>query len=490
MKRNISKLVKWFCRRLTYNELASAIVILHEVLSGSRRDIELKPEPKPSEFRQFRADTLPPLEYPPAKRKFLTCSWRDLKRIHERESGRELVPVRRRKGALGPPEHCTCGNCVAPSRFLYLNDGKKASQVRCKICGSLSPTQRVRRESKASYWCPHCGNTLVKFRETRQVSKFKCQNYRCPRYLENLRALSPEAMAMRDAGKSSQFKLHYQYREYHLAPDDLVPARPELPSPVELGRIRNNYHTVSLILSFTVNLSLSSRQTRDALKGLFGISVSHQTVLNYAGCAAALLWPFADKHSPRPEPGTTAAADETYLGVGGEWHYSWFVIDSVSRAICGWNLSNNRETPAALATLRDAYGPPETNSGKTFEFVSDGWPAYDEAVMLYNQQGNGQMLVKNTVIGLKNLDPESTRYRPFKQLIERLNRTYKFHTRPRAGFKSFDGAVTLTVLFVTYYNFMRPHSARENHPPVKLKCLEGIELYPQMWTELLKQAAA
>lgn len=51
------------------------------------------------------------------------------------------------------------------------------------------------------------------------------------------------------------------------------------------------------------------------------------------------------------------------------------------------------------------------------------------------------LLTKHTVSGLRNLDPESEQYRPFKQLVERLNRTYKFHTRPRAGFKHFYGAV-------------------------------------------------
>ncbi len=77
----------------------------------------------------------------------------------------------------------------------------------------------------------------------------------------------------------------------------------------------------------------------------------------------------------------------------------------------------------------------------------------------------------------------------FKQLIERLNRTYKFHTRPRAGFKNFDGAASLTTLFVAFYNFMRPHGSLKRTSPVALDCLNGKTLYPQMWVELLRQAA-
>ena len=112
--------------------------------------------------------------------------------------------------------------------------------------------------------------------------------------------------------------------------------------------------------------------------------------------------------------------------------------------------------------------------------------AYNTAVREHSEQ---DLLTKRTVIGLRNLDSESEEYRPFKQLVERLNRTYKFHTRPRAGFKSFDGVVALTTLFVAFYNFMRPHGYLKQNPPVPLSCLQGETLYPRMWVELLRQAA-
>ncbi|MCF6175671.1 MAG: hypothetical protein L3J71_07880 [Victivallaceae bacterium] len=59
---------------------------------------------------------------------------------------------------------------------------------------------------------------------------------------------------------------------------------------------------------------------------------------------------------------------------------------------------------------------------------------------------------------------------------------------PRAGFKTFDGAVCLTVLFVAFCNFMRSHSSLNGDVPVPPECLNGIELYPQMWSALLKKA--
>jgi len=77
-------------------------------------------------------------------------------------------------------------------------------------------------------------------------------------------------------------------------------------------------------------------------------------------------------------------------------------------------------------------------------------------------------LAHEKVIGLQNLDSESEEFRPFKKLIERLNRTYKFHIRCAYGFNSRNGAVALTTLFVTHYNFLRPHITLNYSVPIPL----------------------
>jgi putative transposase len=63
------------------------------------------------------------------------------------------------------------------------------------------------------------------------------------------------------------------------------------------------------------------------------------------------------------------------------------------------------------------------------------------------------------VIGLENLDQDSTEYREFKQIIERLNRTYRQHVRPLMGFNSNKGAIALSSLFITHYYFKTPSFA-------------------------------
>jgi len=75
-------------------------------------------------------------------------------------------------------------------------------------------------------------------------------------------------------------------------------------------------------------------------------------------------------------------------------------------------------------------------------------------------------------------------------MIERLNRTYRFHTRAACGFDSPNGALTLTVLFVTYYNFLRPHTALSGDRPVHLHELDPIPTVQGRWCKLLDMALA
>lgn len=486
MKTSILKLVKWFCRQLTFNELASAIIILHEVLNKSRNDIPLKPNDKPPHYRQFRVDTIRPL---PALKVQEPPNWQVLKAEKEQQTGKTIQPVRHRQ-AKQPPKNCHCSHCQAPANYLYLNNGRMNSQVKCKICGKTGPTHMRKRISKAVYRCPHCSYSLFKWKTSKQFTTYKCPNYQCSHYLKNKASLNTLEKTMRSQQKyNPNFKLHYQYREYHISPEDLKTARPALETVVDLQNIHHSYHTLGLVLTLSINLGLSSRLTRNALKDLFDISISHQTVINYINSAASHLSFFIDAHCPVPK--STCAADETYIIVEGQWTYTWFIIDADTRAICGYNLSQTRETQPALALLYDCYGRPDQIEQPP-NLITDGNPSYDSAVMAYNDTvlKKENKITKRTVIGLQNLDTESTEYRSFKQLIERLNRTYKYHTRPRAGFKTFDGAISLTTLFVAYYNFLRPHSAIENSAPVSLGCLKKCRLAPEKWTTLIRKAAA
>jgi putative transposase len=492
MKNRIFNLVKYFCRQLDFNEFISAMIILYEVQNGTRSDIELKRlRTDRPHYRKFMVDMVEPLDKPIK----ITKDWNELQKEYLKANEKTISIVRRRKDSTNPPKGSICQHCHAPARYLYINNGKHGTQLQCKICGGTSPTHRKRFGTSSELLCPYCGKSIFEWKKAKLFTAYKCSNNQCSHYIRNKNLLAEKEIddLKKQPGLSSQFKLHYQFRIYHFNPSDIKVNRPTDGSGIDLTKIHNDMRTFSLVLTYYVCFGLSSRQTRDALRHTHGIkSVTHQTVINYIKAAAYQLYYFTDRNCPKPEG--ILSADETYIRIDDEWFYTWFGMDSKSRAICGYNVADSRDMEHALALLYDAIGKPEENSGKHFEMVADGNPSYDSAILAYTQkakEASGEqhtVIEKHTVIGLENLDSESRDYRPIKQLVERLNRTYKFHTRPRSGFKNLEGAVALTVLFVTFYNFMRPHLGLKGKVPVKLGILKDIDIYPEMWIKLIQYA--
>lgn len=92
------------------------------------------------------------------------------------------------------------------------------------------------------------------------------------------------------------------------------------------------------------------------------------------------------------------------------------------------------------------------------------------------------------VIGLTNDDPVSTKFRPLKQITERLNRTFKGNYRSTHGFGSEKGSVSYVTLFVAYFNFLRPHTSLEGKVPVVNPALSALPTMPARWTKRIELA--
>lgn len=89
------------------------------------------------------------------------------------------------------------------------------------------------------------------------------------------------------------------------------------------------------------------------------------------------------------------------------------------------------------------------------------------------------------VIGLTNDDEVSKEFRPYKQMIERLNRTYKASYRPTNGFNNYDGANYDLALWVAYSNFLRPHKHTNHAPLNQVDMLANAENMPGKWQLLI-----
>lgn len=51
--------------------------------------------------------------------------------------GKPLSAVKHKSNNLKVPESTKCAYCNAPSIYIYYNDGKKKSQLLCKVCNGL-----------------------------------------------------------------------------------------------------------------------------------------------------------------------------------------------------------------------------------------------------------------------------------------------------------------------------------------------------------------
>lgn len=278
--------------------------------------------------------------------------------------------------------------------------------------------------------------------------------------------------------------MHYTYREYHYELSQLDHSAPEKPK-VDLALIHNSQNVLGLILAFHISFAISARKTALILRQIFGVKLSYQTVLNYCESAAHYCHKFnMDNKGPVDD---TQAGDEAYIKIKGKQHYAFLFISGKNPKITAYHVANNRETLPAIIAMNEAIRTADPNQKQIL--VTDGNPSYPAGIHFLNQsKSDGSKILHRKVIGLQNLDSESEEYRPFKQLIERLNRTYKHHIRASHGFKEMNGAVAMTTLFVTHYNFLRPHMRLNYEVPVPSPLLQGISTLQGKWCKIISSA--
>lgn len=240
----------------------------------------------------------------------------------------------------------------------------------------------------------------------------------------------------------THFKLNYQYREYHFTEEDLIHSQPKPPnkSRVNLSKIHSSDNLLGLILAIHISFAMSARKTALFLKLVFGVKISGQTILNYAEAASYYCHKFnMNNKGPIDD---ISAGDETYIKIKGKHHYVWFFMSSKSRKITAYHVDNSRKTLPATIAMLEAIRTAKKDQKTTL--ITDGNPSYTAGLHFIN---NEHEIYKNKinkikhikVIGLQNLNKDSEDNRKFKQIIERLNRTYKQNAKAAAGFNTLNG---------------------------------------------------
>lgn len=241
-------------------------------------------------------------------------------------------------------------------------------------------------------------------------------------YKSNISSMSKEDK-LRFKRSPQDFKVRYIYRQFNFDFKPLSKSSPVLPK-VDISKIYASPHTLCLILTCYVNYGISARKTVCLMKDVHGVSISYQTILNYANSAACLVKPFTDGFDYKLS--NSFCGDETYIRVNGKWHYIFFFFDAVNKIILSYLVSPNRDTFPAVKALDDVLSKLKSIPDE-LSFVVDCNPIYVLAQHFFAQHDIHFDI--HQVIGLTNKDLLSEELRPLKQIIERLNRTFKGNYR-------------------------------------------------------------
>lgn len=185
--------------------------------------------------------------------------------------------------------------------------------------------RRVSCDIPSSCHCPACD---VPVKNRKHFVVHKCVIPKCPYYLYNLGKVDKKHH--QDEHGKSRYKLHYIYREFTIDFFRMdMSSLPKNASSLRFSKFDSN--VMALCLTYRVNLGLSLRKTRQALKDIHNISISHQSIANYCKTAAICVKPFVDHFDYKT--GTVFTADETYIKIRGVKGYIWFIMDAAKRSI-------------------------------------------------------------------------------------------------------------------------------------------------------------
>ena len=420
-------------------------------------------------YQKFKTDILPII------RKFEKQDWKFLQEYYLWKYGKSVSPVKRRVENT-VPKSTVCFRCDAPHQYIYDNDGGRGSFL-CKVCGCIF-NSGLKIARPLTLVCPYCEHVLQPKKDRKHFVVHKCINMKCRYYLENLSKV-PDDLSKAERYK---YKLHYIYREFNVdffkVDLDSIPDR-----AFSFTFRKQSAHIMGLCLAYHVSLSLSLRKTAFALREIHGIKISHTMVANYAKSASAVIKPLVDNYDYKTSD--TYVADEKYIKVKGKKGFVWFVMDALSRSIIGYRVSDNRAVGACILAMRMAFRKIR-ELPKNFRFIADGYSAYPLAAQQFALQEENPLFFEITqVIGLTNEDAVSAEFRPYKQIIERLNRTFNHTYRNTCGYDNFDGANYGVALWVAYYNFLRPHPVMNFRPLNSIEMIDNADTAQAKWQILL-----
>ena len=324
--------------------------------------------------------------------------------------------------------HC-CPKCNSKKLYKFGKDKSGYQKYQCRDCKHQfapdAPKKAVQRKYPS---CPVCGKASFLHHDHDYYFNFRCGDKSC-----NHSFFQPKPTV------------------------NLPPSMSNIFGKFNFKRMRHNVHLVITALTLFYIGGSSFRKISLMLNILYNINVSHVTISDWCKKFAPIfhskmisLMPCMNFNSDEWH------ADETVVKISGEKYYIWFIIDSETRFVLGFHLSKHRDSPQAFSLFESVK-----NYGKPASLVSDRYDAYK--------------VPTKAVLSVKHIRVESFKDDISNNLIEAFNKQFKYWYKTRYGFNSYESANSMIMMFVFFYNFIRPHSSLSNLTPAQVAGFECSE---------------
>lgn len=215
-------------------------------------------------------------------------------------------------------------------------------------------------------------------------------------------------------------------------------------------RMRHKGKTITIALDlYCKNVSL--RRISEHLNIIYGIKVTHVTILNWIRRYSTELNNFT-KNLMINNSGSIHV-DEMMVNIKGKWYWWWEAIDKDTKVILSTHLSRARK----LSDAKSVFSGIKRRSNNNIDnVVTDGLPSYRKAfTKIFHTQSKPR--------------PEHIKLIQFfdkvnNNVIERFHGSLRERTKIMRGFNKPHSAKKILDLWIIYYNFIRLHQTLDMTP--------------------------
>lgn len=327
-----------------------------------------------------------------------------------------------------------CPRCYSKNIYRYGKEPlTKLQKYQCKDCKKqFIPGKSLKERSSVYPKCPKCNKGTYLHHDYKYYSHFTCNDKKC-----NHSIYIPKDTAI----KTISYEL--------LNSSDKVFLRNRTP----LNLI------INALYFYFVNFS-STRAVSNLLFDRFNIKISHVSIHNWINKFAPFFKNIASKYLPKTlHYSDYWHVDETVININAKKYYIWTIVDSETRFVMNYHLSQFRDSAQAFALLHDT----KSKFGEPKFIVSDRLSSYNIPVKtIFNNSTHIKVEKFNSDIN--------------NNIIESLFSNFKSRYHCFRGLKSFDKANALIATFFFFYNFIKPHSSLNNLTPARVAGVNYSEL--------------